>query len=376
MIRIKNTQLIPLSLSETRKIWMKDFSLTGKEPEGWSRVDASISSDDIEDSFDPFGEVESSSKENGKINMIQETFYLDPLSPFRLDLAAWALRRRASNRIDQWDGTTYTRVLLLDGQAVKVTVSQQQELTHPRLLVTASSLVPLAQLSARICGILQRMLGCATDVAAFYALATRDPRISALAQRFRGLKPPRFPSLFEALLNAFACQQVSLDVGILLLNRLTDAYGQAITDDQGVNHAFPAPEALADASPEHLRTLGFSRQKARAILELAASLVQGQADVLPLESMGNEEIYHLLLPMRGVGRWTAEYVLLRGFGRIDMFPGDDVGAQNNLQALFSLDARPTYEQIKALTERWYPYAGFIYFHLLLDKLCQKGFVQA
>ncbi len=103
--------------------------------------------------------------------MRQEIFVLDPTPPFRLDLTVWALRRRLGNRIDQWDGTTYTRVLLLDGYPVKVMVSQQGPMTHPRLLVTVSSLVPLAQLKARVSSTLQCMLGTATDVTPCYALA-------------------------------------------------------------------------------------------------------------------------------------------------------------------------------------------------------------
>ncbi|GHO72229.1 hypothetical protein KSC_111210 [Ktedonobacter sp. SOSP1-52] len=88
--------------------------------------------------------------------------------------------------------------------------------------------------------------------------------------------------------------------------------------------------------------------------------------------MNNEDVCQAILPLRGVGRWTAEYVLLRGLGRIEAFPGDDVGAQKNLQRIFSLEQRPTYEHIKTLTARWCPYAGFVYFHLLLDRLAQKG----
>ncbi|HEX3641636.1 MAG TPA: hypothetical protein VHV10_10120, partial [Ktedonobacteraceae bacterium] len=287
----------------------------------------------------------------------------------------WALRRRPSNRIDQWDGTTYTRVLLLDRQPVKVTISQQHPMTHPRLLVTALSPVPLAQLCARISNILQQMLGCATDVTAFYSLAQSNHQLSALAQPFLGLKPPRFPSLFEAFLNAFACQQVSLDVGILLLNRLTETYGIKFADDQGVYRAFPGPEQLVNASVESLRALGWSHQKARATLELAFLQVHGQKDFSLLEAMSNEEVCQSVMPLRGVGRWTAEYILLRGLGRIDMFPGDDVGAQKNLQTLLSLDEKPTYERIKALTAFWYPYAGFVYFHLLLHNLYKKGILQ-
>ncbi len=304
--------------------------------------------------------------------MKEETFILDPMPPFRLDLTAWAMRRRARNQIDQWDGTTYTRVLLLDGYPVKVTVSQQDPMPHPRLLVTASCPVPLAQLQARVSSTLQRMLGCTTDVSAFSALARHDQELSTLAEQFRGLKPPRFPTLFEALLNAFACQQVSLEVGILLLNRLTEMYGIPAADSPGTSRAFPGPEHLANASEEQLRTLGWSHQKARAVLELARLLTEAPHSFARFESMNNEEVCQALLPLRGVGRWTAEYVLLRGLGRIEVFPGDDVGAQKNLQRLLSLDERPTYERIKELTARWHPYAGFVYFHLLLHNLDKKG----
>lgn len=257
--------------------------------------------------------------------MIQQTFVLDPIPPFRLDLTVWALRRRPGNRIDQWDGTTYTRVLMLDGQPVKMTVSEQGEPGHPHLLVTGASLVPLADLAVRASLVLQRMLGCATDVSAFSALALRDPALRALAEQFRGLHPPRFPTLFEALLNAFACQQVSLEVGLLLLGRLAVRYGPSWTDSQGTATAFPDPEHLVSASEEHLRQLGWSRQKARAVLELAHLLVEEPQTFAALASMSNEEVCQVLLPLRGVGRWTAEYVLLRGLGRIDIFPGDDVG---------------------------------------------------
>jgi DNA-3-methyladenine glycosylase II len=88
--------------------------------------------------------------------------------------------------------------------------------------------------------------------------------------------------------------------------------------------------------------------------------------------MNNEEASTYLSPIRGVGRWTAEYVLLRGLGRLDMFPGDDVGAQKNLQRLLHLAEKPSYGTIKAATSAWQPYAGLVYFHLLLDNLSKKG----
>jgi 3-methyladenine DNA glycosylase/8-oxoguanine DNA glycosylase len=72
---------------------------------------------------------------------------------------------------------------------------------------------------------LTRLLGPDIDLGRFYRLAEADPLLRPLADRFRGLKPPRFPSLFECLVNAFACQQLSLTVGIRLLNRLAETHG-------------------------------------------------------------------------------------------------------------------------------------------------------
>ncbi len=263
-------------------------------------------------------------------------------------------------------------MFVVDQVPVKVCVSQLQAGDTPKLLVNVWSPRPLEHLSAKIRAVLQRMLGFDIDLAGFYTVAKRDTAIDALAQQFLGMKPPRFPSLFEAFLNAFACQQITLDVGMLLLNRLTETYGIKFVDGQTVCFAFPGPEEIAVASGESLRALGLSHQKARAMTELEATLVHAQRDFSPLKGMNNEEVSTSISPIRGVGRWTAEYVLLRGLGRIDTFPGDDVGAQKNLQRLFHLAEKPAYATIKALTAPWQPYAGLVYFHLLLDSLEKKG----
>jgi DNA-3-methyladenine glycosylase II len=75
-----------------------------------------------------------------------------------------------------------------------------------------------------------------------------------------------------------------------------------------------------------------------------------------------------------VGRWTAEYVMLRGLGRLDIFPGDDVGAHNKLRRFFDIDTALDYDSVKRLVAPWHPYAGVVYFHLLLDSLSETGVV--
>jgi DNA-3-methyladenine glycosylase II len=80
--------------------------------------------------------------------------------------------------------------------------------------------------------------------------------------------------------------------------------------------------------------------------------------------------------LHGIGRWSAEYVLLRGLGRLDVFPGDDVGARNKLERFLALPGPPSYDQILAILEPWHPYAGLVYFHLLLDGLAAKDLLRA
>jgi DNA-3-methyladenine glycosylase II len=195
-------------------------------------------------------------------------------------------------------------------------------------------------------------------------------------QRFRGMKPPRFVSVFEGVINGIACQQLTLTLGIQLLSRLSESHGPAVAGQDGPVHAFPRPEDLASLAPEALRQLGFSRQKGRAMIELAQISAEGHADLESLAGRPDEEAVAHLCQLRGVGRWTAEYVLLRRLGRVNVFPGDDVGARNNLQRWLRLADPLDYAAVGRTLARWHPYGGLIYFHLLLDRLSEAGHLHA
>ncbi len=300
------------------------------------------------------------------------TFSLKPVPPFRLDLTAWALRRRPSNVIDRWDGQTYRRVLVLGNKPVEMTVRQTGSTDAPRLRVTLTGTQPALKARAAARKSLERLLGLRLDLSEFYKIATGDAKLAPLVNRFRGLKPPRFPNLFEVLANTIACQQISLSVGIILLSRLTEKFGLAVQGEAGVAHAFPRPEELAGLAPEAFRELGFSYQKGRTLILLAQEFRDHSSDWDQLEEMDNQAAVERLLQLRGIGRWSAEYLLLRGLGRLNVYPGDDVGARNNLKRWLGLRKELDYEGVRRITTRWQPYAGFVYFHMLLDRLAGTG----
>jgi DNA-3-methyladenine glycosylase II len=163
-------------------------------------------------------------------------------------------------------------------------------------------------------------------------------------------------------------------VGVHLLNRLAADRGKALSHGPDGPRAFPDPEDLASLEPDDLRRHGFSSIKARAIIEIAQAVVAGDLDLEAVQRLEDGAAIERLTSLRGIGRWTAEYVLLRGLGRLHVFPGDDVGAHNKLRRLFAIDTPLDYEAVGRMVECWHPYAGVVYFHLLLDSLSRAGHV--
>lgn len=304
-------------------------------------------------------------------------FEMEAPAPFRLDLTVWALRRRAHNSVDGWDGRSWRRVVTADDAVALMSVRQEPDGSAPLLVVELElpgghpSLAAGEETQQLVAWILSLDL----DLSGFYALAGGDPRLAALAERFVGMRPPRFSSVFEALVNAVACQQLSLAVGIHLLNRLAARFG---IPPAGPDSAagLPSPAQLGAVDPAELQALGFSRNKARALMLLARQVSTGEIDLAAVRELDDPAAVKALTGLAGIGRWSAEYALLRGLGRLQILPGDDVGARNGLRRRFGLPSDGGYDSVAELARGWWPYAGLVYFHLLLDGLAAAGHLPA
>jgi DNA-3-methyladenine glycosylase II len=263
-----------------------------------------------------------------------------------------------------WDGRTYRRALLVDSEPLELAVTQVGAASTPRLEVVLSGCyVPrFAEAAAR--STLSRLLGLDLDLSGFYTRAVRDGLLNELAERYRGLKPPRFPTVFECLLNAVSCQQISIAAGLTILSRLAATAGAPV----GHLHAFPAPTDVLGLPPSALRAFGFSERKAETILGLARAAADGDLELKTLEELDDAAVVEALARQRGIGPWSADYVLLRGLGRLHVFPQSDVGALNGLRSFLAASGRA--EPPRAALVRWAPDAGLVYFHLLLRGLEQ------
>ncbi len=302
--------------------------------------------------------------------MGEVSFRLKPVPPFRLDLTAWAIRRRPHNTIDHFDGDTYRRVIVVDGDPVAIAVRQVAPPKSAELEIVASG-----SSKKKVEPIVNRILGLSIDLRDFYRLARKDAALGPLVNRLKGMKPVRFPTNFEAFTNAVACQLVSLTAGMHVVNRIAEKYGRTIDVDGMRLHACAGAADIARAEVEDLRALGLSRPKARYLIGLA-QLASTNGDFETLANLKDDAAIEELSKLSGVGRWTAEYVLLRGFGRFNIFPGDDVGGRNGLRAYLGIEDELDYAGVGQAIARWHAWGGFIYFHLLVNALADKGIVRA
>ena len=309
--------------------------------------------------------------------MPELTFTLQPQPPFRLDLTVWALRRRAHNVVDRFDDGIWRRVLVIGKSPVGVAVTQTRRGERPEIEVRISAARP-QMVKAEVSAIVTRMLGLERDLSDFYKLARRDTHLRELAERLRGMKPVRYATVFEGFANAVACQLVSLSAGMHVLNRIAEASGMlGVERVAPPMRSFPLAATIARSTPDAMRALGLSRQKGEYLIGLAQMAIDPKdRDFASIERLGDDDAIARLSKIRGVGRWTAEYVMLRGFGRINIFPGDDVGGRNKLFEWLGVGDAPTYDRVGKMLERWHPYGGLIYLHLIVNAVAGGGHVAA
>jgi DNA-3-methyladenine glycosylase II len=161
-----------------------------------------------------------------------------------------------------------------------------------------------------------------------------------------GLKAARSGSVFETLAQSIASQQISGAVARKIIERLVALHGGR----------FPSPAQLAGSTPEQLRAVGFSFSKIAALHDLAAHCLDGRLpDDTALAGMDDEGIIERCIAVRGIGRWTAQMLLMFHFGRQDVMPVDDFGVRKGFQLAYGLKAMPKPKALLAYAERWKPY---------------------
>ena len=264
--------------------------------------------------------------------------------------------------MDVFDGTAYRRLL---GDPLSPTHLSVEQIAPDALAVRLDG--PGAN-TFDAAALARRTLGTDVDLSAFYAGAASVPWLDGIATAARGVKPPRYPSLWETVCNAVVYQQVSIHAAGAILRRTIERYAVQVEANGVQLFAFPQPRTLLDADPAELRSVGLSVNKINALKAVGAAIESGELDESKLEPLSTPNLIAALVAHKGIGPWTGAVVALRGFGRLDIFPMNDSGAEAGLRKL-SGDPDVRAEPIIAALS---PQQGMLYYHLLLGRLNTTG----
>jgi len=201
------------------------------------------------------------------------------------------------------------------------------------------------------------------DVIPFYKMAEKDPILRNLVNKYKGYRVIGIPDLFEALTWAIIGQQINLTFAYQLKKRLVEQFGEKMLWDEKSYWLFPQPDQIASINVSDLTDLQFTRRKAEYIIDIAKMACRNELSKKSLRQKDYDGLKKKLLSIRGVGSWTADYVIMRCFYRTNAFPIADVGLQRALQRQLGLDRKPTIEEIMKLAQPWKGWESYATFYL-------------
>lgn len=291
------------------------------------------------------------------------------IAPFDLHATVEALHRRPNALAEPYIDGEYRRMVLLDGEPILVGARQvgpTEMVVRPLAIVGDEARLRRAALA------LAEMLGASVDLSEAQSHAHRVPELAPLVEQLAGMKPPRFISLWETLVNVVPFQQVSLASGVATLNRLVEALGPRIEHAGRVYFGLPSPQAILAAQTETLRACGFSAAKVSTLRGVGEQIASGTLNDAQIAALSDTDAIARLTQLPGIGPWSAQLVLLRGFRRLGVFPQGDSGAARSLASVLGLPIEDSQQRAPAILEALGPWRGYLYFLLLGSRLLRQG----
>ncbi|AMO54775.1 DNA-3-methyladenine glycosylase 2 family protein [Endozoicomonas montiporae] len=265
--------------------------------------------------------------------------------PFDWDEQLNFFRNHAISHLEMVNDHTYERVFRVGESVGHVKVTHQPENLCLNATITMDDNGQLLWVSKKI----RKMFDLDSDPLMLTERLAKDPILDSLNRQSPGLRLTGMWDPFEAAITTILGQLVSLKHARLLVNQLVSSYGEKVVHpvDKSDIRLFPTPEILANCDLARLKTTGKRKESIRTLSKL---VVSGAINLSPYQC--TEVLKQQLLKIPGIGPWTAEYILLRGFNDTDAFPSSDLVIRRALEKHKDIDP----EQVR-------PWRGYMAVHL-------------
>ncbi len=202
------------------------------------------------------------------------------------------------------------------------------------------------------------------DPDSFYRMAAGDDILAGLQNDYRGLRLIGIPDLFEALCWSIIGQQINMAFAYKLKRNFVERFGEKYFCNGREFNIFPLPEVVASSSPAEIAEGGISRQKSRYIFGAAEEIASGRLNRKMLDDLKDfDEAKKRLITLKGVGDWTADYVLMKNSRYPEALPAGDAGLQNALKKRLGAGEKPSPAEIREMGKRWGSHKAYAVFYL-------------
>jgi DNA-3-methyladenine glycosylase II len=288
---------------------------------------------------------------------------LTPLAPYNFELALTYLHTSPSailERIEEHG--IYRRTLSVDGHDMLLSAWSVGTVQAPRLALELTGRSIPAGIIAQAVHRIRVIFSLDVDPEPFEHVCACDPVFAQLLRRYYGLRPVLIASPYEALIWAVIGQQVNVAFARKLKQTLVNLCGQQLAVDGATYPLLPRPGDVAGLDERVLRSHQFSSQKTAYLLHLSQAVDCGELDFALLATVGYHEAVARLMQFKGIGRWTAEYVLMRGLGAVDSIPAADLGLRAVIGRSYGLARTASEAEVRSIAEAWAGWRGWAAFY--------------
>lgn len=294
-----------------------------------------------------------------KGHMSMASFVIKKPENFNYDQCLTFLQRSEQELLHKIDGNIVYQAIIINEQRILFRIVEKKDYLQIDILqgeVTDDN-------QQFVHNYIQQMFDLKRDIKPFYEMAQQDHILGKLVQKYEGYRVIGIPDLFESIVWAIIGQQINLTFAYTLKKRLITKFGEKIVWTDKDLWVFPNYEQIAQLSVEDLRDLQFSKRKAEYIIDVAKLLQTGKLTKEKLEKLADHPLKKQLMAIRGIGEWTANYVMMRTFNRPRAFPVADVGLHRALEKQLDVEKRPTVAEIERLAKNWQGWEAYATFYL-------------
>jgi DNA-3-methyladenine glycosylase II len=277
------------------------------------------------------------------------SFELPLQGPIDFAASLEIFRRSGDDLLDRWDGTWLARTIAIDGAAVAYACRPSGTSDAPALEVVVEN----SSCTDLIAATITRSFRSPSPE--FHELCATDPAIGRLAQLHRGFRPMLHPDLLVALVRCISAQQVNLRWAATLRHRLADQFGRRHeVGGQSVYSLDPA--RIARLMIADIRGLQFTTRKAEYVINAAHAIAHDGLAIERLREMSDDDVIATITAVRGLGLWSAEWILARTLGRPRLSAGD-LGVRKAVGKAYFGGRMPSPDEVRQATAHWGSAAG-------------------